>query len=107
MLDDLEEYNRKIRKDLVIEHAGLRLYTTWGLFSPRAVDDGSRLLLDYLDLAEDSGPARPWTEETAAMLERERRRILAAEDLKTRAAWRNRRLTALMGHKMAVEREES
>ncbi len=53
MLNDPEEYNRKIRQDLVIEHAGLRLHTTWGLFSPRAVDEGSRLLLDYLELAED------------------------------------------------------
>ena len=48
MLNDLDEYNRKIRQDLTVEHDGLRLKTTWGLFSPRAVDDGSRLLLDYL-----------------------------------------------------------
>lgn len=34
----------------MIEHDGLRLQTTWGLFSPRAVDDGSRLLLDHLSL---------------------------------------------------------
>ncbi len=53
VLNDLEEYNRRIRNDLLIEHAGLRFHTTWGLFSPRAVDDGSRLLLDYLELAED------------------------------------------------------
>jgi 16S rRNA G1207 methylase RsmC len=53
VLNDLEEYNRKIRQDLVIEFRGLELHTTWGLFSPRAVDDGSRLLLDHLELRED------------------------------------------------------
>ena len=52
MLNNLEEYNRKIRQDLLIEFRGLELYTTWGLFSPRAIDDGSRLLLDHLELDE-------------------------------------------------------
>ena len=50
MLNDLKNYNQKIRQDLSIEYQGLRFYTTWGLFSPRAIDDGSRLLLDYLEL---------------------------------------------------------
>ena len=50
MLNDLKNYNRKIRQDLSIEYRGLRFSTTWGLFSPRAIDDGSRLLLDFLEL---------------------------------------------------------
>lgn len=50
MLNDLTDYNQKIRQDLLIEYQGLELHTTWGLFSPRAIDDGSRLLLDYLEL---------------------------------------------------------
>lgn len=50
MLNNLKEYNRKIRQDLLIEYQGLEFYTTWGLFSPRAIDDGSRLLLDHLEL---------------------------------------------------------
>jgi 16S rRNA G1207 methylase RsmC len=53
VLNDLKLYNRKIRNDLLIEHQGLEFYTTWGLFSPRAIDDGSRLLLDYLELETD------------------------------------------------------
>lgn len=53
VLNDREEYNRKIRQDLSIEFRGLDLRTTWGLFSPRAVDDGSRLLLDHLDIGDD------------------------------------------------------
>ena len=50
MLNDPTEYNRKIRQDLLIEFRGFEFYTTWGLFSPRAVDEGSRLLLDYLEV---------------------------------------------------------
>lgn len=50
MLNDLKNYNQKIRQDLSIEYRGLRFFTTWGLFSPRSIDDGSRLLLDFLDL---------------------------------------------------------
>ncbi len=50
MLNQLQEYNRKIRQDLRIEYRELEFFTTWGLFSPRAIDDGSRLLLDYVEL---------------------------------------------------------
>ena len=53
VLNDPDAYNRKIRQDLSIEFRGLELKTTWGLFSPRAVDEGSRLLLDHLELASD------------------------------------------------------
>ena len=51
MLNDLDKYNQKIRQDLLIEYRELEFYTTWGLFSPRQIDDGSRLLLDFLDLS--------------------------------------------------------
>ena len=51
MLNDPNDYNRKIRQDLRVEYQGLQFHTTWGLFSPRAIDDGSRLLLDHLELA--------------------------------------------------------
>jgi 16S rRNA G1207 methylase RsmC len=51
VLNDANEYNRKIRQDLQLEYQGLQFRTTWGLFSPRAIDDGSKLLLDHLELA--------------------------------------------------------
>ena len=53
MLNNPTEYNRKIREDLLLEYRGLRLKTTWGLFSPRAIDAGSQLLLDHLELEPD------------------------------------------------------
>ena len=54
---DLKDYDKKIRQDLKIQsrasnHA-LTLYSTWGLFSPRAIDDGSQMLLDYLIIEEN------------------------------------------------------
>jgi len=54
VLNNPDEYNRKIRQDLLIEYRGLQLYTTWGLFSPRSIDDGSKMLLDYLELDNDN-----------------------------------------------------
>ncbi|MDH5356723.1 MAG: class I SAM-dependent methyltransferase [Gammaproteobacteria bacterium] len=53
-MSDLQDYSQKIRNDLKIhsEWAGFHLdfYTTWGLFSPRSIDDGSKMLLRYLDI---------------------------------------------------------
>jgi len=51
---DSKNYKQKIRQDLTIKsnpnHHSLTFYTTWGLFSPRAIDDGSQMLLDFLDI---------------------------------------------------------
>lgn len=56
-MKDLNTYNQKIRQDLVIHTIqrghSLTLTTTWGLFSPRAIDEGSQMLLDYLDIKAD------------------------------------------------------
>ncbi len=54
---DSKNYRQKIGQDLKINstarHHSLSFYTTWGLFSPRAIDEGSQLLLDYLDIETD------------------------------------------------------
>ncbi len=51
---DLKDYNQKVRQDLTIyyerDNQSLKFYTTWGLFSPRVIDEGSQLLLKYLDI---------------------------------------------------------
>lgn len=53
-MSELKEYSKKIRQDLKIysEWNSQRLvfHTTWGLFSPKAVDGGSKMLLDFLDI---------------------------------------------------------
>jgi 16S rRNA G1207 methylase RsmC len=44
----------KLRQDIVFQTNlrgfSLTLHSTWGLFSPREVDEGSRMLLDYVDV---------------------------------------------------------
>ena len=56
MIDSIN-YKQKIRQDLTIKsnpnHHSLTFYTTWGLFSPRAIDNGSQMLLDFLDIKHD------------------------------------------------------
>lgn len=57
-----QEERRRLRQrlsaDLQLEAnlAGqsLRFVTAWGLFSPRRIDDGSRLLLDFLEVDPDA-----------------------------------------------------
>ncbi len=47
-------YLERQRQDLLLADTlrgqPLRLHTTWGLFSPKAIDAGSRLLLDYIEI---------------------------------------------------------
>ena len=53
-MKDLQQFNRSIRNDLTLNTVQrgfpLTLKTTWGLFSPRAIDEGSQMLLDYLEI---------------------------------------------------------
>jgi len=48
---------KRLREDIVFDDTllghSLRFHTTWGLFSPKAIDEGSRLLLDHLDVRGD------------------------------------------------------
>lgn len=52
---DRHEYLKKIREDQQIcaELCGreFRFRTTWGLFSPKDIDEGTRLLLDYIKVS--------------------------------------------------------
>jgi 16S rRNA G1207 methylase RsmC len=52
-LDDIE----RLRRDIVFHDTLLghpfTFHTTWGLFSPKGIDDGTRLLLDHLEVRPD------------------------------------------------------
>lgn len=56
-MKDLKSFNRQIRNDLCLSTTQrghhLTLNTTWGLFSPRAIDEGSSMLLKYLQIEVD------------------------------------------------------
>jgi 16S rRNA G1207 methylase RsmC len=48
----------KLREDIVINETlcgeSLTFHTTWGLFSPREIDEGTRLMLKYIEVDQDS-----------------------------------------------------
>jgi 16S rRNA G1207 methylase RsmC len=52
-----KDYLDKLRQDIVISDTlcghKLQFHTTWGLFSPKSIDEGSRLLLDHIEVNKD------------------------------------------------------
>jgi len=50
------EYLDKLRQDLVFTDTlrghTLTFHSTWGIFSPRGIDEGTRLLLDFVEVNE-------------------------------------------------------
>ena len=54
---DTQNYVNSLRKDLHIKAISrghpMQFTTTWGLFSPKAIDEGSKLLLDHLEINSD------------------------------------------------------
>lgn len=54
--NDTASYLENLRRDIVFRETlrgqTLTYHTTWGLFSPKGVDEGSRLLLDHLEVGE-------------------------------------------------------
>ena len=48
----LEQLREDIVFDAVLRGHRLVFHSTWGLFSPRTIDDGSRLLIEHIDLQD-------------------------------------------------------
>jgi 16S rRNA G1207 methylase RsmC len=51
---ELAELRRPIAFDAELAGRRLRFESTWGLFSPREIDEGTRLLLAHVDVAADA-----------------------------------------------------
>ncbi|MGF1644850.1 MAG: class I SAM-dependent methyltransferase [Thiotrichales bacterium] len=53
---ETSEYLASLRRDIVFETrlrgSAFTFHSTWGLFSPREIDEGTRLLLDRLDVTD-------------------------------------------------------
>ena len=47
----------KLRQDIIVQsnmrEVPLTLHSTWGIFSPREIDEGTELLLKYIEIQED------------------------------------------------------
>jgi len=52
--EQLAALRRPIRFEAELAGRRFRLESTWGLFSPREIDEGTRLLLDYVDIAPEA-----------------------------------------------------
>ena len=48
----------KLRQDIIVRSnmrdVPLTLHSTWGIFSPREIDEGTELLLKYIEIGEDA-----------------------------------------------------
>ena len=53
----LDELRQDLRFQAELRGQPLAFQTTWGLFSPKGIDEGSRLLLDYVEIAADDDSA--------------------------------------------------
>jgi 16S rRNA (guanine1207-N2)-methyltransferase len=49
----IAELRKEINFSDTLKGQHLSFHTTWGLFSPRGIDQGTRMLLDYLDVRQD------------------------------------------------------
>ncbi|MCK4743120.1 MAG: methyltransferase [Sulfuriflexus sp.] len=52
--DYINDLRKDIEFDVTLRDHDLHFHTTWGLFSPREIDEGTLLLLKYIDIAEDA-----------------------------------------------------
>ena len=52
--DPIARLRQAIGFDAELGGRTLKLESTWGLFSPREIDEGTRLLLDHIEVAEDA-----------------------------------------------------
>lgn len=50
---DIEQFRRDMTIKAELNHFPMQFTTTWGLFSPRAIDEGSKLLLNYIQVKHD------------------------------------------------------
>lgn len=51
--DDIARLRQDLHVEATLHGRHMRFATTWGLFSPRGVDDGTRLLLDHFAVEPD------------------------------------------------------
>lgn len=50
----ISDLRKDIEFDVTLRDYALHFHTTWGLFSPREIDEGTLLLLKYIDIPEDA-----------------------------------------------------
>jgi 3-hydroxyacyl-CoA dehydrogenase len=100
---DAEDLDRTMRDGLGLRWAFMGPFETIDLNAPGGVTDYMARYGTLLGQIAASQVARPWSAETVARLESERRAVLPADELAARGRWRDRRLARLAAHKRQQE----
>jgi 3-hydroxyacyl-CoA dehydrogenase len=101
-----DDIDRTVRDGLGLRWSFMGPFETIDLNAPGGVADYcARYGGLYYDMARQQTPRR-WDDAQVRQIERERRELLPATDLRTRAAWRDRRLMQLIAHKRKVATED-
>jgi L-gulonate 3-dehydrogenase len=100
-----EDVDRCVRDGLGLRWSFMGPFETIDLNAPGGVADYAARYGGFYDRLEAQPlPSAGWKHEVVAHIDAERRAALPAEDLPARQAWRDRRLMALLAHKIAASR---
>ena len=98
-LASAEDIDKVLKEGLALRWSFMGPFETIDLNAPRGVADyAARYGASNTSLAQSHVPFA-WDAETIRRIEAERRTVLGEDQLEARAAWRDRRLMALMAHK--------
>jgi 3-hydroxyacyl-CoA dehydrogenase len=98
-LASAEDIDKVLKEGLALRWSFMGPFETIDLNAPKGVADyAARYGASNTSLAQSHVPFA-WDTETIRRIEAERRTVLGEDQLEARAAWRDRRLMALMAHK--------
>lgn len=101
-----EDLDRTVKHGLGLRWSFIGPFETIDLNAPGGLQDyAQRYGAMFEALGGEQADPRPWTPKTIAALHRERRQLIAEDALGERQAWRDRRLMALVAHKLAAKRD--
>lgn len=101
-----EDLDRTIRDGLGLRWSFMGPFETIDLNAPGGLRDyAERYGPLYEEMGREQADPRPWSPDTVAGLERERRARLEVDGLGARQDWRDRRLMALIAHKRAARED--
>jgi L-gulonate 3-dehydrogenase len=100
-----EDLDKTIKDGLGLRWAFMGPMETIDLNAPAGVADYmARYSPFFRRLDQETKAAAPWRDGLTPQLERARRRVVAADGLGARQAWRDRRLMALLAHKRQADK---
>ena len=96
----MADIDRTMKDGLGLRWSFMGPFETIDLNAPGGIADYiERYGPAYHEMAQSAGPPERWSDALTAQLEAERRQTLPSDKLGERAAWRDRRLMALLVHK--------